>query len=225
MKNLFMKGAAKQLPEGYAVEKHFNPSYNPWDQRLCVVPDGDLFQTIKDGKASVVTEHIDRFTEDGILLKNGEHLKADLIIIATGLKIRLMGGSIIKVDGKEVDPHESMVYKGMMISDVPNFAIAFGYTNAPWTLKTDLTANFMCKLINHMDRKGYHTVSPRKDEKMEVIPFLNINSGYIERAQEILPQQGAKRPWRVYQNYFMDMMTTRFGKIEDGILQFDSRSI
>jgi monooxygenase len=221
MKKLFMKGAAKQLPEGYDVEKHFNPKYKPWDQRLCVVPDGDLFQSIKDGKASVVTDEIDRFTQSGVQLKSGQHLDADVVIIATGLKIKILGGASVSINGKEVDSHQSMVYKGMMMSGIPNFAIAFGYTNAPWTLKTDLTANYVCKLLNHMDQKGYSTVVPRKDPGMEVIPFLNINSGYVERAQSVLPQQGIKRPWRVYQNYFKDMMTTRFGKIEDDVLEFD----
>ncbi|NNF34757.1 MAG: NAD(P)/FAD-dependent oxidoreductase [Saprospiraceae bacterium] len=220
MKKLFMKGAASQLPEGYDVDKHFNPKYKPWDQRLCVVPDGDLFETIKEGKASVITEQVDQFDANGIVLQSGESLEADVIVVATGLKIKILGGAEIKVDGKVIDPKESMVYKGMMISGIPNFAIAFGYTNAPWTLKTDLTANYMCKLINHMDKKGYRTVIPRKDPSMEVIPFLNINSGYVERAQNILPQQGAKRPWRVYQNYFKDMMATRFGKIEDDFLEF-----
>lgn len=223
MKKLFMKGAASQLPEGYDVEKHFNPNYKPWDQRLCVVPDGDLFESVKQGKATVVTEKIDHFNTAGIVLHSGEKLEADIIIVATGLKIKILGGADIKIDGKVIDPHESMVYKGMMISGVPNFAIAFGYTNAPWTLKTDLTANYMCKLFNHMDRKGYSSVVPKKDPSMEVIPFLNINSGYVERAQTLLPQQGAKRPWRVYQNYFKDMMATRFGKVEDGVLEFDSK--
>ncbi len=222
MRKLIKKGAAKQLPEGYDVEKHFNPKYDPWDQRLCVVPDGDLFQAITSGKASVVTDIIKCFTNKGILLQSGEELHADIIVIATGLKIKLMGGASLSVDGQKVNPHESMIYKGMMISEVPNLALAFGYTNAPWTLKTDLTANYMCKLLNHMDKKGYQTVVPKK-EKVDIIPFLDINSGYIQRAQHILPQQGNRRPWRVYQNYFMDMLTTRYGRIEDDVLDFDTK--
>jgi cyclohexanone monooxygenase len=223
VKRLIMKGAAKQLPPGYKVDKHFNPSYNPWDQRLCVVPDGDLFTAIRSGKASVVTDKIDHFTERGVLLVSGQELQADIIVLATGLKVRLLGGAQLTIDGKAVNTNEVMVYKGMLISDVPNFAIAFGYTNASWTLKTDLTANYICKLLNYMDRSGYAVVVPRKEAAVEVEPFLNFDAGYIKRANHILPQQGSRRPWRVYQNYFLDMITTRFGRIADGVLQFESK--
>jgi cation diffusion facilitator CzcD-associated flavoprotein CzcO len=224
VKRLILKGAAKQLPAGYPVDQHFNPRYNPWDQRLCVVPDGDLFRSIRQGKASVVTDEIERFTESGIRLKSGTELPADLLVLATGLKVRLLGGANITVDGKPVDPNQSMIYKGMMVSDVPNLALAFGYTNASWTLKTDLTANYLCKLLNYMDRHGYHVVTPRRQAGVQAEPFLNFDAGYIKRATDVLPKQGSRRPWRVYQNYFLDMMTTRFGKVNDGVLEFQTKT-
>ncbi len=223
VKSLIMKGAARQLPEGFEVEKHFNPRYNPWDQRLCVVPDGDFFQAIKSGKASVATDEIARFTEKGIRLKSGKEIEADIIVLATGLKIKLLGGATLEVDGKAVDTSELMAYKGMMMSGIPNMAVAFGYTNASWTLKTDLTANYVCRLLNYMDRKGYETVVPRKQNGEEAEPFLNLSSGYIQRASSIMPKQGSRLPWRVYQNYLMDMLTTRFGRIADGVLEFDGK--
>ena len=218
-----MKSAAKQLGRGYEVEKHFNPQYNPWDQRLCIVPDGDLFKSIHEGKASVVTDEIASFTENGILLKSRKELVADIIVLATGLKIKLLGGAQLNVDGRIIDTNESMVYKGMMISDVPNFAIAFGYTNASWTLKTDLTANYVCKLLNYMNRKGYDIVVPRKKPGVEPEPFLDFDSGYVKRANHILPKQGSRKPWRVYQNYLQDMLTIRFGKIADDELHFSAK--
>ncbi len=222
-KNLLMKSASKQLGAGHDVEKHFNPQYNPWDQRLCVVPDGDLFKSIRDKKASVVTDQIKRFTENGILLKSGEELLADIVVLATGLKIELMGGAKITVDEKVVDPNKSMVYKGMMISDVPNFAIAFGYTNASWTLKTDLTSNYICRLLKYMDRRKYNVVVPRKIGGVDPEPFLDFESGYVKRAKDILPQQGSRKPWRVYQNYLQDMFTIRYGRIRDKELEFQRK--
>ncbi len=223
MKRVIMKGAAKQLPPGFETDKHFNPSYNPWDQRLCVVPDGDLFGAIRSGKASVETDEIERFTKKGILLRSGKQLEADIVVVATGLKIKLLGGARFSRNGAEVSTHDTMVYKGMMISDAPNFAIAFGYTNASWTLKTDLTANYVCKLLNYMDKNGYDMVEPKREPDVKAEPFLNLNSGYIQRAEAILPQQGSRRPWRVYQNYLMDMFTTRFGRINDGVLKFSKK--
>lgn len=221
MRKTIMKGAAKQLPEDFEVEKHFNPSYDPWDQRLCVVPDGDLFQSIKAGKANIETDQIDHFTPSGIQLKSGKHVDADIIVLATGLKIQLVGGAEISIDDKKVDIHNTMIYKGMMVSDLPNLIYAFGYTNNSWTLKVDLTANYLCKLLNYMDRKGYKTVFPKRQDKASEEPFLNLNSGYIKRATDILPKQGRKRPWRVYQNYIIDMLATRFGKVKDQVLQFE----
>ena len=220
MKKVLMKAAAKQLPEGYPVDKHFNPTYNPWDQRLCVVPDGDLFQVIKDGKASIATDEILNFTEHGVRLKSEETISADLIVLATGLKIQLLGGASISINGVPVNVNQSMIYKGMMVSSVPNLIYAFGYTNASWTLKVDLTANYLCKLLNHMDKKGYDVVVPEKEELSSDESFLNLNSGYIERAKDILPKQGSRRPWRVFQSYLLDMLATRFGSIPDNVLKF-----
>ncbi|MEJ2584820.1 MAG: NAD(P)/FAD-dependent oxidoreductase [Robiginitalea sp.] len=225
MKGLLMKGAAAELPEGYPVEKHFNPTYNPWDQRLCVIPDGDLFKAIKSGKAGVVTGEISHFTSDGIRLKSGEVLEADIIITATGLKMKLLGGAEITIDGKRLDTHETLVYKGMMMSGVPNFALAFGYTNNSWTLKTDLTANLVCRILTYMDRKGYEVVVPVVPADIAEEEFLPLDSGYMKRAKHILPKNGSRRPWRVYQNYLMDMLLTRFGRVRDRHLQFDPRSI
>ena len=219
-RQLLMNTAAKELGSQGEVEKHFNPTYNPWDQRLCIVPEGDLFKAIRTGKASVVTDGIYQFSEQGIRLQSGKDLEADIVVMATGLTIQLMGGAELTINGKKMVPNETMVYKGMMIGDVPNMALAFGYTNAPWTLKTDLTANYVCKLLNYMDRKGYAAVVPRRQEQVTAEALLNLRSGYIERANSILPKQGSRRPWRVYQNYFMDMLTTRYGRIADGVLRF-----
>lgn len=215
-----MRGAAKELPPDYEVEKHFNPTYNPWEQRLCVIPDGDLFKMISQNKVSVVTDEIDRFTEAGILTKSGQELPADIIVLATGLKIKLLGGCQITIEGKPVSTQDTMVYKGMMLSDVPNFAIAFGYTNASWTLKTDLTANYIGKLLHYMDKKGYRSVVPRRQPHVASEPFLNFSSSYIQRANHLLPQQGGRRPWRVYQNYLMDALIMRLGRVNDGVLKF-----
>jgi cation diffusion facilitator CzcD-associated flavoprotein CzcO len=220
VKRLLIGAAAKQLPPGYNVHKHFNPAYNPWDQRLCVVPDGDLFGAIRSGKASVETDEIRSFMPTGIRLRSGKTLEADIVVLATGLKIMLLGGAEIWVEGKQVHTNEVMMYKGMMISDVPNFTIAFGYTNASWTLKTDLTANYLCKLLNYMDRKKYTVVTPRKPADVEPEPFLHFTSGYVLRADGILPRQGSRKPWRVYQNYLQDMFTIRYGRIADGVLEF-----
>jgi cation diffusion facilitator CzcD-associated flavoprotein CzcO len=221
MKSLLMKGAAKELPPGYPVEKHFNPSYKPWDQRLCVIPDGDLFKAIRSGKADMVTAEISHFTPEGIALQSGEVLEADIIVTATGLKMKLLGGTRVTVDEKPLDTHEVLVYKGMMMSGVPNFALAFGYTNNSWTLKTDLTANLVCRILNYMDRKGYRVVVPQVPGDIREEEFLPLDSGYMKRAKHLLPKNGSKRPWRVYQNYFMEMLLTRFGRVKDRHLAFD----
>lgn len=220
MKKVLMKDIAKQLPEDYPVDVHFNPSYNPWDQRLCVVPDGDLFNVIRERKADVVTDTISHFTPTGIALNSGENLDADIIVLATGLKIQLGGGATVSVNDEAVKFNERKVYKGMMMSDVPNCVYAFGYTNASWTLKVDLTANYLCKLINYMDTRGFKSVTPTEDKQESDQPFLNLSSGYIQRAKSILPKQGAKIPWRVYQNYIVDMLSTRYGSVKDRYLKF-----
>jgi cation diffusion facilitator CzcD-associated flavoprotein CzcO len=220
MKKLIMKAVAKQLPDGYLVEKHFNPRYNPWDQRLCVVPDGDFFTRINAGQAEVVTGTIENFAEKGVQIKNGEFVEADLIVLATGLKIQLLGGARISVNGKESKVSQSYIYKGMMVSDLPNFVYCFGYTNASWTLKVDLTANYLCKLLKYMDKYGLEVVTPQAIHIESEENFLNLSSGYITRAEKDLPKQGPKPPWRVYQNYLMDMLTTRFGSIRNKALHF-----
>jgi cation diffusion facilitator CzcD-associated flavoprotein CzcO len=224
VKKLIVNGAAKQLPPGFEVEKHFNPRYNPWEQRLCVVPDGDLFKTISSGRASVVTDEITHFTEGGVSLRSGEELPADIIVLATGLTIQLLGGATISLNGKQLNMRDVMIYKGMMVSDVPNLVYAFGYTNASWTLKIDLTANYTCKLLRYMDQNDYDVVVPSRQDLVTEEPFLNLTSTYIQRASALLPKQGAKRPWRVYQSYLADMLATRWGRIADGVLRFQRRS-
>jgi cation diffusion facilitator CzcD-associated flavoprotein CzcO len=209
-----------ELPEGYDLGTHFTPSYNPWDQRLCLVPDSDFFQSIKDGKTSIVTDHIEAFTPTGIKLKSGKDLEADIIVTATGLKLELLGGMQVTVDGEAHDLSKAMSYKGMMYSDVPNLASAFGYTNASWTLKCDLTCEYVTRLLNYMDRKGTPIATPKGDPSVEEAPWLDFSSGYVQRAKEILPKQGMKKPWKLYQNYALDLVTLRFGKVDDGTLTF-----
>jgi cyclohexanone monooxygenase len=215
--------ARHQLGQGFDVDTHFTPSYKPWDQRVCVVPDGDMFKAIRQGRASVVTDHIERFTEDGILLKSGQVLPADVVVMATGLKLKVMGGVALTVDGKPFHVNDAMSYKGMMLSDLPNCVMTFGYTNASWTLKADLTAAWVCRLLRHMDRQHIAIAVARREAGVEPEPFLNFNSGYVQRARHVLPQQGSRRPWQVYQNYFQDMLTIRFGRIADGVLHFGQK--
>lgn len=219
-KQRIVRMAAQQLGPGHVVDPHFSPRYKPWDQRLCVVPDGDLFTSIRAGKASVVTDEIDRFTADGLRLKSGQELPADVVVLATGLTIKLFGGMQLTVDGQACQPNRLMTYKGMMLSDVPNLAIAFGYTNASWTLKTDLTAQYVCRLLRYMDRHNYAIAVPRRQAHVQDRPFLDFTSGYVQRAGHLLPQQGSHRPWQVYQNYLLDMLTIRLGRLADGVLEF-----
>lgn len=200
---------------------HFSPNYKPWDERVCAVPDGDLFKVLKQGKASIVTDHIDCFTEKGIRLKSGKELEADLIVTATGLNLQLFGGMAVTVDGKEMKMGETMNYKGAMFRDVPNLAMTFGYTNASWTLKADLTSEFVCRLLNTMDKKGVKQCTPRNTDPSVVEEnFLNLASGYIQRAAGNLPKQGNKSPWKLYQNYALDMAMLRLGSVEDGVMVF-----
>ena len=223
-KKTILKFAQMQLGPDFDVGKHFNPRYNPWDQRLCLVPDGDLFAAIRSGKASVVTDEIESFTEDGIRLRSGGELKAAVIVTATGLKMRLMGGVELVVDGVSVDLAKTMTYKGMMSSDVPNLAIALGYTNASWTLKCDLTSDYVCRLMNFMDHHGYaHCTPRRRDSSVTEEPALSFTSGYVQRALPSLPRQGSRKPWRLNQNYALDLMALRFGKLDDGTVEFTPR--
>jgi cation diffusion facilitator CzcD-associated flavoprotein CzcO len=211
----------QELGPDYDVDTHFTPRYNPWDQRLCLVPDSDLFQSLKSGASSVVTDQIERFTPKGILLKSGQELEADIIVTATGLKLELLGGLQVSVDGVQKTMSKTMSYKGMMYSDVPNLASSFGYTNASWTLKCDLTCEYVCRLINYMDRKGFAAATPRNtDPSVQEQPWLDFSSGYVQRAAEVLPKQGSKKPWKLYQNYALDMITLRFGAVNDGTMEF-----
>ena len=218
-RNMVMKGVRHQLGPGY--EQHFSPGYNPWDQRLCMVPDADLFNSMRAGKASVVTDQIDSFTERGVRLTSGNELEADIVVAATGLDLRLMHGLELVVDGRPVDMSKTMAYKGMMFSDVPNLAAAFGYTNASWTLKCDLTSEYVCKLLNYMDRFDYLKCTPRKrDASVKEEPVLDFTSGYVQRALGSLPKQGSKTPWRLHQNYALDLIGVRFNEIDDGVMEF-----
>ncbi|MES3041251.1 MAG: NAD(P)/FAD-dependent oxidoreductase [Pseudomonadota bacterium] len=215
----------RQLAGSNIDMRHFTPDYNPWDQRLCVVPNGDLFKVLRNGKASIHTDHIDRFTADGILLKSGETLEADIIITATGLNVQLLGGVHTSVDGVPVQIKDKLTYKGVMVNEVPNAAIVFGYTNASWTLKADIAAEYVCRLIKHMDRKGYSTVVPRADghQVSEDTVLGGLASGYIRRAANSLPRQGSSAPWKIEQNYIQDVPVLRYHAIEDGVLEFDGK--
>lgn len=219
-KSYLIKKVAQQLPPDYDVKKHFTPKYYPWDQRVCAVPDGDLFKAIKSGKASMVTDEIKHFTENGIALASGETLEADIIVLATGLKVKLMGDVKIYVNEKLLNIHDHHVYKGMMLNNVPNFMYAFGYTNASWTLKVDLTANFFCKILNYLDKNKLEVFVPKAQEIPTDDSYLLLSSGYIQRAVDILPKQGKSLPWRVYQNYFVDKLIMKYGKLNDGVLKF-----
>lgn len=213
--------ARRALGADYDVATHFTPRYQPWDQRLCLVPDGDLFAALKSGRAEIVTDRIASFTPSGIRLESGRDLAADLIVAATGLKLKLMGGLRVVVDGRTVDFAKTLSYKGMMISDVPNFAVAFGYTNASWTLKSDLTSVYVCRLLNHMKRRGFTTCTPlRNDPTVAEEPFVDFSSGYIQRAIASFPRQGSKKPWRLYQNYIRDLAMLRWGRLADGTMSF-----
>ncbi len=214
----------EHLGPDYDIETHFTPRYNPWDQRLCLVPDADLFDSIKSGASSVVTDHIETFTETGLQLKSGKTLDADVVVTATGLQMQLLSGMEVVVDGKVADLSQSMSYKGMMFSDVPNLASAFGYTNASWTLKADLTSEYVCRLLNHMDRTRTDFCVPRVDGEMEVAPWLDFSSGYVTRAIGQFPKQGLRKPWKVHQNYALDLAALRLGKVEDGVMQFGRKT-
>jgi cation diffusion facilitator CzcD-associated flavoprotein CzcO len=221
VKRLLLGGVRKALGPDYDIETHFTPRYNPWDQRLCLVPDADFFRTIRQGKVSVVTDHIDTFTETGLRLESGAELPADLIVTATGLVLIPLGGVRLTVDGRAVEPSQTFIYKGMMYSDVPNLASVFGYTNASWTLKADLVCEYVCRLLNRMDRKGYRYCMPHNsDPTLAAEPWVNFSSGYIQRALEHQPKQGSKRPWKLYQNYVLDLMSLRFGTLRDRAMTF-----
>ena len=219
-KRRLIEMVSKELGPDFDVAKHFTPTYDPWDQRICLVPDSDLFEAIRDGRASVETDRIERLTETGIRLVSGGEIEADIIVSATGLKMVAMGGIAVTVDGKAVDFGQRVAYKGMMIGDVPNFVFFVGYSMASWTLKVDLVASFACRLINFMRRRRYDVVVPRSDASVEQKPFLTLTSGYVQRAAPILPKYGDRAPWRLYQNYLLDVPLIRFGRLNDGTLRF-----
>lgn len=206
-----------ELGPDYDIATHFTPSYNPWDQRICLVPDADLFAAIREGRASVVTDHIERFEQGGIRLKSGQLLPADIIVTATGLDMQLMGGVPFTVDGARVDPAKSLGYKAMMYSDIPNLASSFGYTNASWTLKSDLTCAYVARLLNTMKRRGMRQATPRVGADVTREDFLTFTSSYVQRAIDRFPKQGDKRPWRVHQNYALDLIDLKFGGIDEGM--------
>ena len=218
MRKVIRRGVQRRLPEGYDVDTHFNPRYNPWQQRMCLVPDSDLFEVLGRGDASIVTDGVETFTATGLKLTSGAELEADVIVTATGLNLLLLGGIELAVDGEDVDFAAKVAYKGMMLSGVPNLAIALGYTNASWTLKCDLVAEYVCRLLNHMDAHGYAIATPKApDPSLPVEPFIDFNSGYVLRSIADLPKQGATPPWRLHQNYFRDIRMLRRGPVDDAM--------
>jgi cation diffusion facilitator CzcD-associated flavoprotein CzcO len=224
IKRLIRKFQEKQLPDGYDIDTHFTPPYNPWTQRLCVVPDGDLFRAIRHEKATIVTDRVERFTETGIQLESGAELEADIIVTATGLNLQIFGGAGLVVDGQPVVLPETYAYKGLMLSGVPNFAYAIGYTNASWTLKVDLTCEFVCRLLAHMDAHDYDTFVPRADDTtLTAMPLLDFQAGYVLRSIDQFPKQGSRAPWQQPMNYNADVKVLRQGPVEDPELEF-SRS-
>ncbi|MFL5897131.1 MAG: flavin-containing monooxygenase [Solirubrobacterales bacterium] len=216
VRRVLLSRAKRQLPEGYEVEKHFNPTYNPWDQRLCAAPRGDLFEAIRGGKAAVVTDRIETFTEKGIKLESGAELEADIVITATGLNMLVFGGMKFLVDGEERKLSDTVGYKGMMFSGIPNMVIALGYTNASFTLKTDLVAEHICRLLAYMDEHGYKVATPRSpDPSVPTEPFTDLKSGYVLRSLDQLPKQAARQPWRLHQNYVRDVRLLKRGPLDD----------
>jgi len=223
--NYFKKGlrtmAERRLPEGFDFDKHFSPTYKPWDQRLCIAPNGDLFKAIRRGTADVVTDTVERFTPEGIKLSSGEVLKADIIVTATGLNMQLLGGLVPTINGEPIDLTSLMTYKGLMFSGIPNFAITFGYTNASWTLKADLVSEFVCRVLNYMDANGFDNVVPEHPgDAVDELPFMDFTPGYFQRSMHLLPKSGSRAPWRLKQNYLLDLRLIRQGKVDDEALHF-----
>jgi cation diffusion facilitator CzcD-associated flavoprotein CzcO len=228
VKQLLLGGIKMELGADYDIDKHFTPAYNPWDQRLCLVPNGDFFKAMREGKASVVTDHITSFTETGIQLASGEHLDADIIITATGLELVTLGEMDFFVDGNQVDFAKTWTYKGFAYSDIPNLASTFGYINASWTLRSDLTAEYVCRLLNHMRKKGVAQCTPRlrdQDRSMKERPWIDgFSSGYMQRMMHRMPRQGDHEPWINPQNYRRDKKMFKHSPIDDGVMQFSKQS-
>lgn len=220
MRKVIRRATARQLPKGYDVDTHFKPSYDPWDQRMCVVPNGDLFKSIRAGKAEIVTGEIESFTKKGIRLIDGEELEADIVVTATGLKLQLFGGVQVSIDGEEVAPHERIVYKGCMLDGVPNLWFVIGYTNASWTLKADLVSQYAIRVLQKMKRDRRRVVRPVRGEDIETVPLMPLDSGYVKRSLGELPQAGSKAPWQMPNNYLLDIVRLRRGRLKDRALTF-----
>jgi monooxygenase len=222
VKRMVRRGLEKALPADFDIDTHFTPPYDPWDQRLCLVPDGDLFEALAEGSASVATDRIATFTERGIELESGRELEADVVVTATGLNLLFLGGMELVVDGEPVDVASKMTYRGMMLSGVPNFVFTTGYTNASWTLKADLVSEYVCRLLSYMDKHGHRQCVAQVDPSVEEQPLLDFTSGYVLRSLDQFPKQGSKEPWRLRQNYVFDVRTIRRGPIDDGTMRFSS---
>ncbi|HEY0717813.1 MAG TPA: NAD(P)/FAD-dependent oxidoreductase [Streptosporangiaceae bacterium] len=213
----------RQLPAGYDVDTHFRPEYGPWDQRLCLIPDGDLFRAIRDRRATVATGRIAAFTRHGVRLESGQEIAADIVVTATGLQLLALGGIRLTVDGRDVDLPSTMAYKAMMLAGVPNFALTIGYTNASWTLKADLVSQYVCRLLRYMDRHGYEVCVPVSDDpRVTERPLLDFAAGYIRRSMHEFPKSGSRRPWRLGTSYLSDVVMLRHGRIDDGVLRFSA---
>ncbi len=226
IRSMIRKATIRQLPAGYDIDTHFRPAYQPWDQRLCLVPDGDLFAAIREGRASMVTDHIEEFTETGVRLRSGTELQADIVVTATGLRLLALGGIGLAVDGREIKLPETMAYKGVMLSGVPNFAFTIGYTNASWTLKADLVGEYVVRLLRHLDANGYDQCVPAKDDpSVTERPLMDFQAGYVLRSIDEFPKAGSRPPWQLSMSYPRDLLALRYGPIDDGAMRFSRRSV
>jgi cation diffusion facilitator CzcD-associated flavoprotein CzcO len=225
VRSMLRKAATRQLPPGYDIDTHFTPRYQPWDQRLCIAPDGDLFTAIRRGRASVLTDRITEFTETGLRLESGAGIDADIVVTATGLRLLALGGMRLVVDDREVELPDTMAYKGMMLSGVPNFAFTVGYTNASWTLKADLVSGYVVRLLRYLDARGYDRCVPTNDDPgLMTRPLLDFQAGYVLRSVHEFPKSGSRAPWRLGMSYAHDVVKLRYGRIDDGTLRFSRRS-
>jgi cation diffusion facilitator CzcD-associated flavoprotein CzcO len=220
VRGLLRKATQSALPEGYDVDTHFNPRYDPWDQRMCMVPDGDLFRSIRRGHADIVTDTIETFTETGIRLSSGQEIEADIVVTATGLTLQMFGGAELVVDGEPVHLPDTMAYKGMMLSGVPNLVYMIGYTNASWTLKVDLVAEYVVRLLRHLRDRGLGVAVPERDPEVAEAPFLDFGAGYVQRSIDELPKQGTRSPWRLAMNYAIDAVALRRSRVDDDAVRF-----